>query len=120
MSSYNRLAIPIVLLIIAIPVKADRWTGPDKVAHVGVTAGLTAGVYGILYAYKPNMDMGHLALWSATAGLSAGLLKEGLDLVFNTGEPSYKDLTMDVVGTATGLIFMVIFDFALGARHKGR
>lgn len=120
MSSYNKLSIPIALLLTALPVRADKWTGPDKVAHVGVTAGLTAGVYGILYAYKPDMDMGHRVLWSATAGLSAGLLKEGMDLVFNTGEPSYKDLTMDVVGTATGLIFMLIFDFALGAQHRGK
>ena len=120
MSSYNRLVIPMALLLIAVPVRADKWTGPDKAAHVGVTAGLTAGVYGVLCAYKPKMDMGHRALWSATAGLSAGLLKEGLDLFFNTGEPSYKDLTMDVVGTATGLIFMLIFDFAIGTQHKGR
>ena len=101
------------------PVFADRWTGPDKIAHIGVTAGLTAGTYGMLIGFKPGMDMGHRALWAVTAGFGAGLFKEGLDLLFNTGQPSCKDLTMDLVGTATGLIFMLIMDAALGG-HAGK
>lgn len=107
---------------VSLVVRADNWTGPDKIAHIGVSAGLTAGTYGLIVAYKPKMDMGHCALWAVTAGFGAGLLKEGLDLVFNTGQPSYKDLTMDVVGTATGLIFMLIFDAAMGPhlRHGRR
>ncbi len=119
MSSYSRWSMVLVFVLIAGPAWADHWTGPDKMAHIGVTAGLTAGTYGLLYAYKPGMDMGHRALWAVTAGLGAGLLKEGLDLVFNTGEPSYKDLTMDAVGTATGLIFMLIFDAAMGGHTHG-
>ena len=118
MCSYSRWAIALFLMIFVWPVRADNWMGPDKVAHIGVTAGLTSGTYGLLCVYKPDMDMGHRALWAVTAGLGAGLFKEGLDLVFNTGEPSYKDLTMDVVGTATGLIIMLIFDSALSGHTR--
>ena len=119
MYSYNRPVLVIFVLTAGLffangIAMADKWTGPDKVAHIGVTAGLTAGTYGLLIGFKPGMDMGHRALWAVTAGFGAGLFKEGLDLAFNTGQPSYKDLTMDLVGTATGLVFMLIMDAAFG------
>ena len=108
-----------VVTIVTSPVYADKWTGKDKVLHIAASSGLTIGSYGLLRAYS-GYNMGRRTAIAGAVGLGAGLLKEGLDMIFNTGEPSYKDLTMDVIGTATGLIFIVIFDVLLGTDTKGR
>jgi putative lipoprotein len=78
----------------------DDWLGQDKALHFGVSAGLAGAGYagGALLFDEPG------ARWLTGAGvaLTAGVGKELYDAGWGTGF-SFKDLTWDVVGTATGL-----------------
>ena len=78
----------------------DDWFGQDKLLHFGVSAGLAGAGYtgGALLFEAPQ------ARWLTGAGvaLGAGLGKE----LYDAGRGSifsFKDLTWDVLGTATGL-----------------
>jgi putative lipoprotein len=48
----------------------------------------------------------------ATLALGAGIAKELLDLA-GTGDPSWRDLTWDVVGTATGVLVASGIDYLI-------
>jgi putative lipoprotein len=78
----------------------DDWFGQDKALHYGVSAGLAGAGYagGALLFDAPE------ARWLTGAGvaLGAGIGKE----LYDAGRGSFfsfKDLTWDVAGTATGL-----------------
>lgn len=78
----------------------DPWFGPDKTLHFGVSAALAVGGYtaaGLRWETAPPK----LAFGAAVA-LSAGILKELLDLA-HYGTPSYRDLVWDAAGTVVGL-----------------
>jgi putative lipoprotein len=85
----------------------DAWLGPDKALHFGVSAGLAAGGYALssLVLEKPWQRA------SAGAGfaLSAGVAKELWDLS-GRGDPSFKDLAWDGVGTAVGVGLALALD----------
>src|SRR5688500_13599201 len=78
----------------------DDWFGQDKALHYGVSVGLAgAGYAGGAFLFEAPE-----ARWLAGAGvaLGAGLAKE----LYGAGRGSFfsfKDLTWDVLGTATGL-----------------
>lgn len=97
-------AIALALLFHAAPSTApasDPWFGRDKALHFGVSAGLGAAGYGggALACDEPWVP---LATGTGLA-LSAGVAKELLDLA-GMGSPSWRDLTWDVLGTATGVL----------------
>ncbi|WP_200883802.1 YfiM family protein [Archangium violaceum] len=78
----------------------DDWFGQDKALHYGVSVGLAGAGYagGALLFEAPE------ARWLSGAGvaLGAGVAKE----LYDAGRGSFfsfKDLTWDVLGTATGL-----------------
>lgn len=78
----------------------DDWFGQDKALHYGVSVGLAGAGYagGALLFEAPE------ARWLTGAGvaLGAGVAKE----LYDAGRGSFfsfKDLTWDVLGTATGL-----------------
>jgi putative lipoprotein len=82
------------------PAPRDDWFGRDKALHFGVSVGLAGAGYagGALLFEEPG------ARWLTGAGVSltAGVGKE----LYDAGRGSFfsfKDLTWDVVGTATGL-----------------
>jgi putative lipoprotein len=82
------------------PASQDDWFGRDKALHFGVSVGLAGAGYagGALLFEEPG------ARWLTGAGvaLTAGVGKE----LYDAGRGSFfsfKDLTWDVVGTATGL-----------------
>ncbi|HEX8536043.1 MAG TPA: hypothetical protein VF664_01170 [Cystobacter sp.] len=80
--------------------KPDPWLSSDKAAHFALSAGLAgAGYAGGAYLFEA-----HEARWLTGAGLSlgVGVAKE----FFDAGRGSifsWKDLTWDVLGAATGL-----------------
>jgi uncharacterized protein YfiM (DUF2279 family) len=78
----------------------DPWWGKDKALHLGVSAGLAAGGYGLGGLWWKEAPP-RLALGAGVA-LSAGLFKELSDLA-SYGHFSYKDLAWDGVGAAVGL-----------------
>ena len=81
-------------------VDPDPWWGPDKALHFGATAALAAGGY-VAGALAFDDYLGPAALGSGLA-LGAGIAKELLDLA-GIGDPSWKDLTWDLIGTAAGV-----------------
>ncbi len=79
----------------------DAWFGADKALHFSVSAGLAGGGYALAV---PLVE----APWArATIGasfaLTLGIAKELYDLS-GAGDASWRDLTWDVIGTATGVL----------------
>lgn len=90
--------------------ETDPWCGPDKAKHFGASLVLAAGGYAVGTAFFD----GHAAPAALGAGvaLGAGLGKEALDAA-GYGQPSWKDLTWDVAGTAVGLGLALVVHLAL-------
>jgi putative lipoprotein len=79
----------------------DPWFGRDKAYHFTASAVIAAGGYGVTRSFTDDRPT-CLAVGGALA-LSAGVGKELYDLS-GRGDPSLRDLTWDVLGTATGLL----------------
>jgi len=111
------LALTVALLLVPRSAAAsdpDPWFGPDKALHFGVSAGLAAGGYAAL---SPWLDSkGERALGGAAFSLSLGAGKELWDLAGH-GDPSWRDFTWDVLGTAVGVALALSVD-ALVSRGK--
>ncbi len=88
----------------------DRWLGPDKVLHCGISAGLAVTFYTaatpLFAARYPPLLLG------AAVTLAIGAGKEGYDAV-SGGDPSWKDFTWDAIGTVAGLALGYTLDLAL-------
>jgi len=110
MSSRVRLPLPLCCCLSFVPLSAwsqvsetparDSWFARDKALHYGVSAGLAGAGYvgGALLFDAPE------ARWLTGAGvaLGAGVAKE----LYDAGRGSFfswKDLTWDALGTASGL-----------------
>ncbi|HLL82853.1 MAG TPA: hypothetical protein VK420_09390, partial [Longimicrobium sp.] len=90
--------------------EADPWLGPDKALHFGVSAGLATGGYaGAALVFE---DEPRRLLVGGGLALAVGVGKELFDLA-GAGNPSWKDLTWDVLGAATGLAFAWAIDHFL-------
>jgi putative lipoprotein len=85
----------------------DPWFGPDKALHFGVSAALAAGGYAASSAWLDTR--GERALAGGAFSLSLGAGKELWDLSGH-GDPSWRDFTWDVIGTAAGLALAVAVD----------
>jgi len=85
----------------------DPWFGPDKALHFGVSVGLAAGGYA---AASPWLEKrSERALVGGACSLTLGAGKELWDLAGH-GDPSWRDFTWDVIGTAAGLALAVGID----------
>ncbi len=78
----------------------DPWFGRDKALHFGFSAALASGGYaaGALIWDGPTERL----LAGAGLSLSLGVAKEIADMA-GAGDPSWRDLAWDVVGTGVGL-----------------
>jgi putative lipoprotein len=95
----------------------DPWFGADKALHFGASAVIAAGGYGLTAIASDAR--GVRLLVGGGAALAAGVGKELYDLA-GYGDPSWRDLTWDVIGTACGLAVAYGIDLALAgvdARH---
>jgi putative lipoprotein len=109
------LAVPPFALALALslasrPAQAespDPWFGPDKAAHFAVSAGLAAGGYAALSPWFGSRN--ERAFGGAAFSLTLGAGKELWDLT-GRGDPSWRDFTWDVVGTAVGVALSVGVD----------
>jgi putative lipoprotein len=111
------LALTLALLLVSRPAAAgdpDPWFGPDKALHFGVSAGLAAGGYAALSPWLESR--GERALGGAAFSLTLGAGKELWDLAGH-GDPSWRDFTWDVLGTAAGVALALSVD-ALVSRGK--
>jgi putative lipoprotein len=94
---------------------ADPWLSRDKALHFDVSAGIAAAAYGVSAGWiAPDARWTALAIGGGVA-LAAGVGKELVDAthVFG-GDPSWKDLTWDVIGTVAGLAIAWGMDLLLG------
>lgn len=85
----------------------DPWWGPDKALHLGLSAAIAGTGYGIAAAFTESRPL--RLLIGGSAGLLAGTAKELLDLA-GLGDPSWKDFTWDVIGTACGVLVAFLLD----------
>ncbi len=85
----------------------DPWLGPDKALHFSVSAAIAGGGYGVTAALDQDRPL-RFAIGGAL-GVGAGVAKELLDLA-GSGDPSWKDLTWDLLGVATGLALAFAVD----------
>jgi putative lipoprotein len=88
----------------------DPWFGQDKALHFAASATIAAVAYGGA-ALKTDDRPTRIAA-AVTIALGAGVLKEVWDLTGH-GDASWRDLTWDVVGTTTGVLFAYAIDWAI-------
>ena len=80
--------------------RVDPWFAADKGYHFAASATIAAGGYAlgaVLFDAR-----GHALILGGGLALTAGIGKEVLDLT-GFGDPSWKDLTWDGIGTVAGL-----------------
>jgi putative lipoprotein len=88
--------------------EADAWFARDKALHFGVSAGIT--VVGYAGASLKTDDRPTRRAAAIVLGLGAGVTKEVWD-AFGHGDASWRDLTWDVIGTATGVLVAAGIDW---------
>ena len=94
----------------ALAADPDPWFGRDKALHFTATASLALAGYG--GAALKTADPLTRAAAGATLGLGVGIAKELFDLT-GAGDASWRDLTWDVVGTATGVLVATAIDYLI-------
>jgi putative lipoprotein len=88
--------------------ETDEWLARDKALHFGVSAGITMVGYAgasLKTDHRPTRRAAAVLL-----GLTAGVTKEVWD-AFGPGDASWRDLTWDVIGTATGVLVAAGIDW---------
>jgi len=85
----------------------DPWFGPDKALHFAVSVGLAAGGYAAASPWLESRS--ERALVGGAFSLTLGASKELWDLAGH-GDPSWRDFTWDVLGTAAGVVLALGVD----------
>ena len=106
--SLSAMDVPMAMVLLlalawATPARAhprDDLFGRDKALHFAVSAGIAGGGYGATALFTAE-ERPRLLIGGGLA-LLAGIGKEIADH-YTGGDPSWRDLGWDVVGTATGL-----------------
>jgi putative lipoprotein len=93
----------------------DPWLGRDKALHFGASALLASAGYGGAALASDDTRV-RLAVGGGLA-LGAGIGKELWDLSGH-GAASFRDLTWDVVGTATGLAVAAVVDWSMSRLRR--
>ena len=91
------------------PADPDPWLGRDKALHFTASTVLGGSAYAFSVPFTDRL-VERVAL-GAGLSLAVGASKELFDLA-GFGDPSWKDLTWDVVGTAVGVGIAVTLDLA--------
>ncbi|MBN1609360.1 MAG: hypothetical protein JW940_22205 [Polyangiaceae bacterium] len=88
----------------------DPWWGKDKALHFSLSIGLGSGGYAGSALWAP--ERWQRAVAGAGFSLTLGAGKELFDLA-GYGEPSWRDFTWDLAGTAVGVGVAYLLDVAL-------
>jgi putative lipoprotein len=97
---------------------ADPWFGRDKALHFGFSVVLSAGGYAASSAFLDTRT--ERALAGSAFSLTLGAGKELWDLSGHGGDPSWRDFTWDVVGTAVGVAIAVGVDALVSPKHDSQ
>ncbi len=89
---------------------ADPWFGHDKALHFAATASLAGVGYGGCAMFTDSRPTRVVA--ATTLAMGAGIAKEVWDLGGH-GDASWRDLTWDVIGTATGVLVASAIDWMI-------
>jgi putative lipoprotein len=90
--------------------ETDPWFGRDKLLHFEAAGSLA--LVGYSGAAMLSTDRAARAATGVALGLGAGVAKELWDLDGH-GDASWRDLTWDAVGAATGVLVAVAFDWTI-------
>jgi putative lipoprotein len=95
----------------------DEWLAPDKGLHFGVSLGIAAGGYGLssVWLEQPR----YRALAGFSVSLAAGLAKEAWDAAGH-GDPSWRDITWDILGGLSGTALAWGMDLAVERVRRKR
>jgi putative lipoprotein len=94
---------------------ADPWFGPDKALHFGFSVVLSAGGYAASSSFLDTRT--ERALAGSAFSLTLGASKELWDLAGH-GDPSWRDFTWDIVGTAVGVALAAGVDALASSKHS--
>ena len=94
---------------------ADPWFGPDKALHFGFSVVLSAGAYAASSAFLETRA--ERAIAGSTFSLTLGAGKELWDLSGH-GDPSWRDFTWDVAGTAVGIALALGIDTLMQSKQN--
>ena len=94
---------------------SDPWFGPDKALHFGVSVMLAAGGYAASSAWLDSRN--ERALAGTAFSLTIGAGKELWDLSGH-GDPSWRDFSWDVLGTAAGVALAAGVDALTSSKHS--
>jgi putative lipoprotein len=94
---------------------ADPWFGPDKALHFGLSVALSAGGYAASSVWLDTR--GERALAGSAFSLTLGAGKELWDLSGH-GDPSWRDFTWDVLGTAVGVALAAGVDALTSSKRE--
>lgn len=101
----------VLAAMVAVPATAraenDPWFSRDKALHFGVSGLIASNGYFATRLADGNRGLA-LGIGAGTA-IVIGVGKELYDLT-GRGDPSWKDLSWDLVGTGTGLLVAWAFD----------
>ena len=93
---------------------ADPWFGPDKALHFSFSVVLAAGGYAASSTFLDTRT--ERAIAGSAFSLTLGAGKELWDLSGH-GDPSWRDFTWDVVGTAVGVALAAGVDALTAPKH---
>jgi putative lipoprotein len=99
----------------ASPAHADDWFGQDKALHFGFSAVIAGGAYAgsaLVFDTRPPR-----VITGASVAIAAGAAKELYDMT-GRGDPSWKDFTWDVIGTAVGVGIAFGIDVLVSPRRS--
>ena|SRR5688572_29643070 len=102
-------ALVTVAAVLTPAARADDWFGRDKAKHFGASAALAVGGYGAASLFTARQSP--RLVTGAALALTAGIGKEIADR-YRGGDPSMRDVTWDVLGTASGLLVAWALDRA--------
>ena len=93
---------------------ADPWFGRDKALHFTVSVALSASAYAASSSFLDTRT--ERAIAGSTFSLTLGAGTELWDLSGH-GDPSWRDFTWDVIGTAVGVALALGVDTLIQSKH---
>ena len=115
LTSFLATALSLSLPRVARAQAGDDWLGRDKALHFSFSAAIAGAGYGAAALVTEDRR------WRLAAGgglaTAAGAGKELAD-AYGFGDPSWKDFTWDLIGTATGLGVAWLIDHFLSSPNR--
>ncbi|HEY5961740.1 MAG TPA: hypothetical protein VIV60_34510 [Polyangiaceae bacterium] len=110
------MAVSTTIMVLPGSALADEWWGTDKALHFTVSVGLASTAYAAAAPFTERRD--YRVAVGAGASLLIGAAKEGYDSL-GYGDPSWRDFTWDIAGTAVGVVLAYSLDCLISTPSSG-